>query len=237
MSSLREVAQRIQERNNALASEQATLELLQTQLALAKKRLAADEISTQTARKRLLTAVRSRHGIELDILTKKEEIAAITNETTKLQRTIDAIQHKTNELRSKFDKEHAPLYASHGVSTSLHVMQSEALLVNAEKKKNRREEKMHHLKSDAERQRLETERMREETERLRDDTEGFENREEEEDEEMVALTMQIRQVLSKVSCCVCDLYFIYIDVSMHFCCTENICSSGSQQCQGGTSDC
>ena len=77
-------------------------------------------------------------------------------------------------------------------------MHSESLLVRLQKKKRRREEKLHHLKSEAERQRVEIDRVREERGRLRDEVLGFERREEEEDEEMVGLTMQIRQVLAKV---------------------------------------
>ena len=197
--SLQQVAQRIQERNNALASEQATLELLEDQLELAKKRLAADELATQQARKLSLTSLRSRQGVELDVISKKEETTAIGNDTAKLQSSIESIRLQTNELRRKFDEEHAPLYAEHEVSTTLHAMRSESLLIKAQRKKQRREEKLHHLKSETERQRLETERMREETGRLKDEIEEFGRREEEEDEEMVGLTMQSRQVLAKVS--------------------------------------
>jgi chromosome segregation ATPase len=207
--SLREVAQRIQERNNTLASEQATLDLLRDQLDLAKKRLHADQLSTQTARKRLLEAVRSRHGVELDVLAKKEEIANIVDETSALRSSIEGIRLKTNELRAKFQREHAPLYARHDVSTSLHAMQFESLLVKAQTKKQRREEKLHHLRSETERQRVEIERMREETGRRRDEIEEFERREEEEDEEMVGLTMQIRQVLGKVRIdLICNASFV-----------------------------
>ena len=87
-------------------------------------------------------------------------------------------------------------------------MQLESLLVKAQKKKQRREEKLHHLKSATERQRIDTEKMREETERIRNEIEDFDRREEEEDEEMVGLTMQIRQVLAKVRKSVGATYFI-----------------------------
>jgi hypothetical protein len=196
--SLQQVAERIRERNNALITEQATLELLQDQLELAKKQLHADQLATQATRKRLLTAMRARHGVELDVLTKKDETDNITRELTKLQSSIETTRLKSNELRQKFEQKHAPLYAHHEVSTSLHTMQLESLLVKAQKKKQRREEKLHHLKSAMERQRIDTEKMREETERIRNEIEDFDRREEEEDEEMVGLTMQIRQVLAKV---------------------------------------
>jgi hypothetical protein len=207
--SLREVAQRIQERNNALATEQATLELLQDQLTLAKKRLAADELATQTARKRLLTATLSRHGLELSLLSHREESSALSSQTIHLQSSIDAIRLKTNELRTKFQTEHAPLYSSHLTTTTLHALQSESTLVSAQKKKQRREDRLHHLTSETERQRVETKSMKEETSRLRGEIEELEKREEEEDEEMVGVTMQIRQVLAKVS--VLD-YSVWIDV-------------------------
>jgi chromosome segregation ATPase len=199
MSSLREVAQRIQERNNALATEQATFELLRDQLELAKNQLKSDQLATQSVRKGLLTAVRSRHGVELDCLALTEETTKIAEETSTLQSSIEAIRNKSSDLHRKFNEEQAPLYSTHTVSTTLHTRASESLLIRAQRKKSKREEKIHHLKSEGERQRVEVERMKDEMGRIRDMLDELDRREEEEDEEMVGVTMQIRQILAKVS--------------------------------------
>ncbi|KAL7522961.1 hypothetical protein ACHAWX_007767 [Stephanocyclus meneghinianus] len=195
--SLQQVAQRIHERNNALATEQATLELLQDQIDLAKKRLTADQLATQSLRKELLTVLRLRHGVEFDCIQLTEEAAAIDESIAAMQTSINGIRLKTNELRKKFEEEQAPIFAAHDVSIALHAMQSESILVRAQRKKQRREEMLSHLRQQTDRQRAETESMREETGRIRDQLSELDRREEEEDEEMVGLTMQIRQVLAK----------------------------------------
>ena len=196
--SLQQVAQRIHERNNALATEQATLELLQDQINLAKKRLKAEQRATQSLRKELLTVLRLRHGVELDCLQMTEETAKIEESTVAIQRSINAICLKANQLRKKFEEEQSPIYAAHDVSITLHAMQSESILVQAQRKKQRREELLSHLRSQTDRQRGEAESMRDEMGRIRDQLSELSQREEEEDEEMVGLTMQIRQVLAKV---------------------------------------
>ncbi|KAL7484525.1 hypothetical protein ACHAW6_010160 [Cyclotella cf. meneghiniana] len=195
--SLQQVAQRIHERNNALATEQATLELLQDQIDLAKKRLNADQLATQSLRKELLTVLRLRHGVEFDYIQLTEEAAAIDESIAAIQTSINGIRLKTNELRKKFEEEQAPMFAAHDVSIALHAMQSESILVRAQRKKQRREEMLSHLRQQTDRQRAEAESMREEMGRIRDQLSELDRREEEEDEEMVGLTMQIRQVLAK----------------------------------------
>ncbi|KAL3795329.1 hypothetical protein HJC23_009502 [Cyclotella cryptica] len=195
--SLQQVAQRIHERNNALATEQATLELLHDQIDFAKKRLNEDQLATQSVRKELLTVLRLRHGVELDCLQLTEEANTMEKSTATTQASINGVRLKTNEIRKKFEDEQAPIYAAHDVSITLHAMHSESILVRAQRKKQRREEMLSELRQQTDRQRAEAESMREEMGRIRDQLSAFDRREEEEDEEMVGLTMQIRQVLAK----------------------------------------
>jgi len=240
--SLQQVAQRIHERNNALATEQATLELLQDQIDLAKNRLNADQLATRSVRKELLTVLRLRHGIEFDCIQLTEEAAKIDESNAAMQTSINGIRLKTNELRKKFEEEQASIYAAHDVSITLHAMQSESILVRAQRKKQRREEMLSHLRQQTDRQRAEAESMREEMGRIRDALLELDRREEEEDEEMVGLTMQIRQVLAKVR------QFLQLNEVfslLNFCdrsltssfITENINSTVTQQCKGGAADC
>lgn len=70
-SSLAAVASRINERNNALRSDLATLEILRSEEDAAKKVFDAEEKSTREVRQELLAASLRRHGLELERLRKK----------------------------------------------------------------------------------------------------------------------------------------------------------------------
>jgi hypothetical protein len=196
-SSLAAVASRINERNNALRSELATLELLRSEEEDAKAILIAEEKSTREMRQELLTAVRSRHGLELECLRTKGETAKIEEAMSALRSGIDDIRERTKQLHRKFDEEQVPIYAAHDVSTKVYTMKSEATLERAQTKKRRREEKLAYLKVETRRQHEETKRMVEENERLRENILALDELEEEEDEDLVALNMQIRSVLEK----------------------------------------
>ena len=145
-SSLSAVAARIQERNNALVSELATEELLKAQHGLAEQTLKEDEEASLIVRKDLLSAVRSRHGLELECLQVGNETLKIDVSISELEKTTDEIRNQTMELERKFDEEQAPIYAKHDISTKLYSKRSEAALVAAQMKKQRREEKLMNLK-------------------------------------------------------------------------------------------
>ena len=175
----------------------ATLDLLKSQHEQAEQTLAAEEVEAAKVRKELLTAVQSRHSVELQVLQIKHDSQEIAKSITQLQASTNDIRAKTKELEVKFDKEHAPIYAKHDLSTKLYSMKSEATLIAAQRKKQRRETKLSNLKEQTHRQTKEAEDMRTETERIRDECLELDHREEEDDEETVALSMQIKTLLSK----------------------------------------
>jgi seryl-tRNA synthetase len=78
-------------------------------------------------------------------------------------------------------------------------MQSKSILLRAQKKIQHREDKLRHLAEETKRQAAEAEEMRAERERIRLEIGEMERREEDEDDEMGGLTMQIKQILAKVS--------------------------------------
>jgi len=183
--------------STALCTELATLDLLKSQHAQAEETLAAEELEAAKIRKELLTAVQSRHSVELQVLQIKHDSQEIDKSITQLQASTNDIRAKTKELECQFDKEHAPIYAKHDVSTKLYSMKSETTLVAAQCKKQRREIKLSSLKEQTHRQTKEAEDMRTETERIRDECLELDHREEEDDEETVALSMKIKTLLSK----------------------------------------
>ena len=197
-SSLAGVATRIQERNNALRMELATLELLRSQHDYAKQCLKADQQTSIELRKQLLTTVRSRNGLELECLRIKEESSKIDQSTSELKTNIDEIRKRTKKLQKKFDEEHAPVYAAHDLSIRLYSMQSESRLIRAQRKKQRREEKLRKLIEQTKCQREKANEIHAERERIRVECLEMDRREEEEDEETVALNMQIKSLLAKV---------------------------------------
>ena len=197
-SSLAAVASRIQERNNALRTEVATFELLQSQHAQAEQCLKADEKASAEVRRELLTSVRSRHGLELECLQLKDQTLQIDESTIELKTKTDVIKSRTQELERNFDEDHAPIYAKHDLSTKLYSMRSEACLVAAQKKKQRREDKLRSLREQTERQRGEANEMLMEKERIQEECMEMDRTEEEDDEETVALNMQIKAILAKV---------------------------------------
>jgi chromosome segregation ATPase len=196
--SLTAVAARIQERNNALVSELATEELLKVQLSLAEQTLRADEEASLIVRKDLLSAVRDRHGLELECLQIKGETLKIDASITELEKATKEIREQTKELEIS-NEEQAPIYAKHDISTKLYSMRSEAALIAAQQKKQRREDKLRNLKEHTERQHEEANQMRSETESIRDECMELDRTEEEDDEETVGLSMQIKSLLAKKS--------------------------------------
>ena len=196
-SSLAAVASRINERNNTLRSELATLSLLRSEERDARAIFSAEEKSNRDVRRELLTSVRSRHFLELECLRAQEEAAKIEKAMTEMQSCIDDIREQTKQQQQEFDEKQVPIYAAHDVSTKVCTMKFEATLERAQMKKRRREEKLSYLTEETKRQHTETNSMREEHNRLRENILALDEVEEEQDEDLVALNMQIKSVLEK----------------------------------------
>ena len=199
MSTFSAVASRINERNNALKTELATLELLREEQQGAKLSLLEEEKSSREVREELLTAVRSRHGLELECLRMKGEMAKIDDAVRRMRSNTDDIREQTKELQRKFTEEQVPIFAEHLTQISFFTMKSEATLERAQTKKRRREEKLAYLHDETKRQQEEITNMKREHDMLRENIVEMGQMEEEEDEDLVALNMQIKSVLEKKS--------------------------------------
>ena len=166
----------------------------------------------------------------------------------------------TGEIARRHDEEHAPIYAAHDLSTRLHSMRSEARLVAAQGRKRRREGRLRGLGDRTGRQRGEAGEMRTETDRIREERAEMDRREEEDDEETVALNMQIKSVLAKVRlsfagicACICrQIYnpflqcwailssYSYPNFPNTYCCTyfpEGIPSFSTERREGNAANC
>ena len=196
--SLAAVASRIQERNNALRAELASLELLRSQHAQAEERLRAEERAFADARKALLTAVRARHAAELERRRDDDAARDLAAAAARLREDAAAGRARTADLAARFDRDHAPTYAAHDLSTALFARRAEARLVAAQSRKRRREERLLDLAERTARQRREAEEAQATAARVREEREALDRGEGEDDEETVALNMQIKSVLAQV---------------------------------------
>ena len=196
--SLAAVASRIQERNNALSLELSNLEDLRSRLLKAETDLEYELSMTDQARMRLLSTVRARHGIELDRHRAYEDVRRLDAETIELRKGVDRLRDMARDLETKFANVDARVYAEHDVSTSLYSATFVEALESAKRSRRLRGERLDALKERTACHLRDMDEMRLERERI---TIGFvelDRREEEDDEETIALGMQIKSVLAKV---------------------------------------
>lgn len=196
--SLTAIAERIQGRNDALRSELETLDLLQSQVRNATQILQLEEIAHASSRKALLTSLQSSHETELQVLQLRDNIRTMDHSISNLRNETSSFQTKTLALSNQFDTHHAPIYANHSLSTKLYLLQLQSNLDAAQWKKRNREDNLGQLQENTRRMRHDIDAMKSEHTRLTGIQNDFEDKEEEDDEEMVALGMQIKSVLAKV---------------------------------------
>jgi uncharacterized membrane-anchored protein YhcB (DUF1043 family) len=132
----------------------------------------------------------------------------LKNEMDTLRTEIQHHQDQSQTLENKFAQDYLPMYSKHLVSTSLYLMECESKLASAQKKRKQREERLRTLRAKTNQQRNMVNDMREERTRISRGFAELDRREEEDDEETMALGMQIKDLLAKVSrvckVCVCS---------------------------------
>lgn len=198
--SLAAVASRIQERNNTLCTELANLDVLRSQLTKAESDLVVNTAASTSARVQFLLTVQDRHLVELELLrTTVEEGTNLKNGIDTLRTEIQQYQESAQNLENKFAQDYLPMYSKHSVSTSLYLMECEHTLASAQTKRKQREEQLSTLRTKTNQQRNMVEEMREERTHISRGFAELDRREEEDDDETMALGMQIKDLLTKVS--------------------------------------
>ena len=162
-----------------------------------EKVLKDEENKARCARKRLLMILRERNEKELQLLD--DDSCPTMKTTTAIKSETALIRERSEQLQNEFDREHAPIYARHDVSTRLHVMKSKACLAAAQRKKQRREDRLQYLRGETSRQRNEVGALIEEKERLQENIKVLLDSEEQDDDEVVETASIIKHVLSKKS--------------------------------------
>ena len=178
------------------------MDVLRSQLKKAESDLVGNAAASTTARVQFLSTVRDRHSVELELLrTTVDEGTRLEDEIDAMRSEIRRYQESARDLENKFARDYLPVYSKHIVSTSLYLVECESKLASAQKKRKQREDRLCALRTKTNQQRCMVEEMREERTRISRGFAELDRREEEDDEETMALGMQIKDLLAKVRVC------------------------------------
>ena len=212
LGGLAAVATKIRDRALQLEAAQRELQTSHSDRTAVQSNLTGERRTNDQLRTRLLEAVRSRHGVELEVLQVQEGLAGLEGEIDAAMEESRSLRAATASYRSHLDGVAAAVYARHESEAETHLLAAETAVREADDRRRKRERLMDDAALQTARWREEAETFRAERERLMEEADELDDREEAEDEEVTALAMQIRATLKKVSlhtflcACVCGIY-------------------------------
>jgi len=193
------VAQRIRDRALQLEAARRELSQLEATVRTARDDLAAERRSHAAGRADLLTAVRSRHGVELELLAVRDRAVAVDDEIGRIRAEAAQVRTAAAERRERWADAEAALCVPHEVEAGTHRLAAEDAVRRLEERREERERRLRGLADRTARAAEEEAEQRREADRLREEAAELEGREEAEDEEVAALAMQIRATIRKKS--------------------------------------
>ena len=196
LASITAIANRIQEKANALKSEQNLLQDLQQQLQDLTKDHTSQCTQNDTLKYNLLKQVRSRHGVELELMRRQDCIKELQSKIDNYEKEIAFLQLERTRVKAEFFQDQE-IYTPHLVKIELFQRQLEGDLGDRRERRLKRESELDSLILGRGRDLEEAKAMHREKERIETETEVMQQVEMREDEEIAALAMQIRSTLSK----------------------------------------
>jgi chromosome segregation ATPase len=195
-SQIMQIANRIQQKATTLTEEQNHLSSLQNHIqSLTHHR--KDQTSTnQSLRKKLLQQLRSRHGIELELLKRKQDLQNLQGKIDKYRNHIIALQNDTALLQQRSHDDDA-IYTPHLVKIELFQRNLDHKVNECRSKRRKREEELDALVLERETNLKLNQENHEETDCVQTDIAVMKQVEVNEDEEIASLSMQIRMTVSK----------------------------------------
>lgn len=199
MGGIATVAARIRDRALQLEATRTELRQAQTDLDQAKTALSSHRQINSSVRADMLEAVRSRHGVELELLKVEQQTGGMEDEIAAINEEAEQTRQATAQLRGKYARIETDIYARHEVEVGTYRLAAEDVVKRQERKRRKRERRLDDLALKADQCREEASAMERECTRLRDVVADMDGQEEREDEEVAALAMQIRATLKKKS--------------------------------------
>jgi hypothetical protein len=192
------VASRIQERALQLASQRGIRDAAQEELQQIESSLRQEQFANARIRRKFLTEVRTRHGLELELWEirdqMKQRAECLLNDQERARtKGVEAVNMEGTWKRTIKD-----VYASHQTQQQIYQRSLESRISIRQQQTKRRERKLEFLRSNTNKFIEEEKSMAYDAERLRQVMEETDRREETEDQEVSNLAIMIKATLTKV---------------------------------------
>jgi hypothetical protein len=192
------VATRIKARLSELATERALVELVKSDLEGLNYVLDEEIRKNGTVRRSMLSTVRARHGVELELWKVREQQEARMDKVDEYQRETDEAEDQANVLHGDWEEAVKDLYVDHDLQRELYKRSVQGRIRRREQRVEEREQRLRQLEQESKTFENEARLMADQTKQLELKILDTDDREAAEDEEVAALAMQIRATVAKV---------------------------------------
>jgi len=196
--SIAAIATRIQDRASTLQSEERVLELVQAEEGEQQALLDQALESCGVVRREYLQAIRTRHGLEL-------ELWMIEGQKSQSLEAIDELREETEELQTYKEKvqadwEHlvSDVMVHQTLKQEIYRHSIQAHIGKREKQMTKRQQQLMVVNDKTEALRADTGNLHVERERLEEELETLGNVEVKEDEDLSNLAVRVREMVAKV---------------------------------------
>ena len=192
------VAARIQDRASQLMSERRVLDLVKAEEEEQQAILDEELEMCGAVRREYLSAIRSRHGIELELWKIEEQKKECVESMETLQdETLDLRAYK-EELQGDWEDLAGNVLAGHHLKREIYRCSIQAHIGKREQQMLKRKRQLMAVTQKVDVFREDTQSAEEEKERIRKDLENLKNTELEEDEDLSNLALRVREMVAKV---------------------------------------
>ena len=200
-NSIAAVAARIQERAHEVASERANVELAKAELKHFQILLEQESKKHNHVRRTMLSTVRSRHGVEMELWKLRDEQEDYVHQLEEYKRETQQAKEELAQVHASWEDTVRDVYVEHDLHRELYRRCVQDQIQQRKECIRQREQRLVRLAQETKAFQQETKQMMEEAKQLEQNIVEMDSREAKEDEEIAALSMQIRSTISKVSEC------------------------------------
>ena len=191
------VAQRIRDRAHQLSSTRSTLSHLRTTVATTRLAVTSARTDHAAARSDLLEAIRSRHGVELEVLAVRRRTAKVEEEAERIKLQAEETRKSAAEIRERWAETESTLCVPHEVEAETYHLAAADAVRHLDERRAERVRQLEKLANRTEAAAEAASSMAAESDLLRSEMDAMAQREEAEDEDVAALAMQIRATIRK----------------------------------------
>lgn len=192
------VAARIQDRIVQLQSERRVLELVKAEQDEQQMALDEEMEASGLVRQDYLTAMRARHGVELELLKIEDKKKECEKSLENLQQKAQDLQTQKEEVQSSWDDMVTNVFADHHLKREIYRSSIQSQIEQREGLISSRTAQLATLAKGVESFRKSMEEVKEEKIRLENEIEELEQAAETEDDEVHSVANKVRDMVAKV---------------------------------------